>query len=109
RCRKPTHLFTRPNWCSPVAYHQFTGSHKASQHRRCAATTITTEKRPVVAAHGPAAQRTFGVIVVDGEIRMLTVARQGGPVLQDVVRRLPRLTLGQKLFANLEQVDMELV
>jgi len=64
-----------------VHFHQFARSDEASQDRRGLAAAVAAEKGPVGTAHGKAAQSSLGGVVIDGEIWILTVARQRGPVL----------------------------
>ena len=67
--------------CEGVHFHQLARSDEASQYRRGFAATVAAEKGPIGTAHGKAAQSSLGGVVIDGEIRILAVARQRDPVL----------------------------
>ena len=65
-----------------IHFHQLARSNEASKDRRCFAAAIAAEKGPVGTAHGKAAQSSLGGVVIDGQIRILAVARQRGPFLK---------------------------
>jgi hypothetical protein len=67
---------------------QFAGSHEAAQHGRRLAAAVAAEEAPVVAADRPAAQGTFGVVVIDRQIRVVAITGERGPVLQQIMDSL---------------------
>src|ERR1700722_4241026 len=91
-----------------VYFYQLAGGHETAQNRRGASAAVAAKKRPVVAAHGPAAQGALGSVVVDGQIRMVAVTRQRDPVLQNIVDRLPGFAFRKQFLASLLQIGVQL-
>ena len=57
---------------------------EAPQHRAGFAAFVTAEEHPAVAPHSHVADRAFGGVIVDGQISVLAIVGQRGPVLQRV-------------------------
>src|SRR5215475_3938824 len=78
-----------------IYFHPLAGSHKATQHRSCAAALVAAKEDPIVATDGDATDRTFRGVVVNLKISVFTVAGQSCPILQGVAHRPPRGALRQ--------------
>lgn len=88
---------------------EFARSDEAAQHGHGSAAAIAAEEGPVAAADGNAAQAPLGVVVVDGQVAVGEVARQGRPVLQRVGDGLAGRAARQNFFANGLQKLVQLV
>ena len=61
---------------------EFARGDEAAQYSRGLAAVVASEESPVVPTHGKTPQRSFGSVVVYGQIAIGTVACERRPVLQ---------------------------
>jgi hypothetical protein len=65
-----------------IDFVQFARAHKTAQDCHGFPTTITAKEGPVAPAEGYSSERTFGPVVIYGEIAILEIPRERQPVLQ---------------------------
>src|SRR5579863_2973736 len=91
-----------------VDLHAFTGSHEGPQHRRCLAPVVAAKERPVVPSDCDAAERPLGGRVIDLQIAVFAIARQSGPVVEGISRRLTGRTLRKQFLPDAQQISVQL-